>query len=56
MDPQGADAELITAAPIRSLGDVIADKPIAFRGQTAKLRIEPGAFRIVDVGLATHER
>ena len=51
VDPVGAEADLITFSPIRSLRDVIADKPVPFTGRTAKLKILAGAFRIVDVKL-----
>lgn len=49
VEPVGADVELITSAPIESLRDVIANKPVTFSGHSAKLRIAAGAFRIVDL-------
>ena len=36
--------------------DTIARGLAVFSGQTAKLRIDPGAFRIVDIGRAAQKR
>lgn len=52
VDPAGAEADLVTIAPIQSLRDVLANQPLPFTGRTAKLKIPAGAFRIVDVKLA----
>jgi len=52
VDPMGADVELIAAGPIQSLRDVIADESVAFAGDSAKLRIPAGAFRMVEVRLS----
>jgi hypothetical protein len=49
VDPEGAEAELITASPIKSLRDVIWNKPVPFESNKAKIKIPAGAFRIVDV-------
>jgi len=51
VDPVGAEVDLITRAPIRALHDVIFDRPLDHADRSARLRIEPGTFRIVDVRL-----
>ena len=51
VDPEGAEAELIAASPIKSLRDVIWNKPVSCEGTKARIKIPAGAFRIVDVKL-----
>jgi hypothetical protein len=56
LDPLDADVELTTHDKIADLRDVLADQPIPFEDNRAKLVIPAGAVRIIELKLARHSQ
>ena len=52
-EPVAVETELVTATPIASIRDVISGEQVSAQGRRARIVIPAGAFRLLDVRLAS---